>query len=533
MRRRIIIVLVILCMLFAGGGTRLHYIISSGDYLRAGSVRSTYTLKLNSGRGLIYDRNGKRLVEDEIKLVAAVRPNADNIDQLCRILPDQADQIRKMAESGKPFLVTLEQSIKTDIQDVTVFQVPCRYGRDGNEFFLPHIIGYTDGSGRGVTGIEAAYDELLNGQAVLSISYINDAYGRLIVGAAPEIVNNTDAKQGVQLTIDKQVQQITARAAKEKGLTSGAVLVLSVPDNEILASVSLPDFNPYNVAASLYQTGSPLLNKTLSPYSTGSVFKLVVAAAALDNGISADLTFNCTGEIAVGDVVFHCHRKEGHGLLNMSNAIAQSCNVYFIELAKKIGWEKLLDYAKRLGLGSKEQLASTIVAQSGTLPRVSTLKLPAGLANFAFGQGELTATPLQIACLVSCIAGGGVLYKPSLVEGIVQADGSLSEMTKAGGIQVITKSSAAKVADFMRNAMETGTGKSAMPSTGGAGGKTATAETGILVEGREINRAWFAGFYPSQNPRYAIVVMSEDGISGSETAGPVFKAICEGLARIQ
>ena len=187
--------------------------------------------------------------------------------------------------------------------------------------------------------------------------------------------------------------------------------------------------------------------------------------------------------------------------------------------------------AKRFGFGSGTQLAPGYVSSSGILPSESSLRVPQALANFSFGQGELTATPLQILGMVNAIASDGEYTAPSLVQGTVDASlQTVSGVEEQEPTRVLSAYHAALLQNFMRASVEDGTSTKYSPAHGGAGAKTATAQTGRFDEnGVEQVHSWFAGFYPYDDPQYVIVVFSETGTGGGPTCGPVFQEIADGL----
>ena len=277
----------------------------------------------------------------------------------------------------------------------------------------------------------------------------------------------------------------------------------------------------------------PFLNRAFCAYSVGSTFKLLVAAAALEQGYPPSRSFDCQGAIEVLDQTFHCHNLNGHGVLDMQGALEHSCNPYFISLALELGGAPLLYKAQQLGFGTAFEAAPGFRSYSGTLPTARELLAPAATANFGFGQGALTATPVQIACLVSAIANGGGAITPRLVAGSTVDGTSLTSPTAVYSPRpVFLPEAAEQVRRMMVSVVEEGSGKNAKPQRGGAGGKTASAQTGQYLDGEEVVHAWFAGFYPAEEPRYTIVVFCEGGDSGGDRACPVFKEIADGIAAL-
>ncbi|MFQ9845862.1 MAG: penicillin-binding transpeptidase domain-containing protein [[Clostridium] leptum] len=197
----------------------------------------------------------------------------------------------------------------------------------------------------------------------------------------------------------------------------------------------MPTYSPYDVADTLDEKGAPLLNRAFSSYPVGSVFKLVVAAAALEKGVSTSLVYDCPGSISVDGMEFKCFNGVGHGKVDLEKAIAYSCNGYFIKLTEQMKPEELLSMAEKLGFGSSVELAPGMSSSAGNLPVKKDLSNPKARRTFLW-PGDLLATPLQIAAMVNTIASGGLYTEPSLVEGLVDENLVLTEREQpkqAGG----------------------------------------------------------------------------------------------------
>lgn len=344
-------------------------------------------------------------------------------------------------------------------------------------------------------------------------------------------INDTSflSRRGVVLTLDQEIQTIAEQAAK-KHLKKGAVVVTEIPTCKIRAIVSLPDFNPNDVASVLEDEDAPLLNRALSAYSVGSVFKLVSAASALEYGIPPETRYTCTGGIQVSDGIFHCYNGESHGEEDMSRAIAQSCNTYFVHVMQQVPQAQFLLMAQNLGFGSSVEIAPGFSSAAGDLPTLDSLNIPKALANFSFGQGDLTATPVQIAGMVNAIASGGEYTAPTIYEGFVNENLQYLDRAKTPATRrVMTEHTASLLRSFMEESVKEGTSEKFAPASGGAGAKTATAQTGKYEDGVEKVISWVAGYYPQEEPRYVITVMGEDGTGGGATCGPVFKEIADAL----
>lgn len=492
------------------------------------SKQGTYKLKVADFRGTIYDCRNNPLTGTEKTNIAAVIPNNDTINYMSSCLqPYQSKQLYKLMKNGKPFIFPISQRIKTT-QGIDVFQVPKRYSHNQ---LAPHIIGYLNGSGEGVCGIEKSYDDYLsNTGASICIKYKVDALDRVLSGENRRIDDTSYLKtKGVVLTIDKQMQNIVQNAAK-RYMNTGAILVVEVPSCKIRASVSMPGFSPDNISYCLKLENSPLLNRILCRYDVGSVFKLVTSAAALESEINTNLKYDCTGQIDIEGKTFHCFNNKAHGTIDIKDAVAQSCNTYFINLCKKIDPNVLLETAKKFGFGKSYNLAPGIFSNEGILPSQEALQNKRALSMLSFGQGELMATPVQIATMINTIASNGMYSEPTLVEGLINENFEYVSKSKTENPKrIISEATAKKLKEYMLASVEYGTSKRGKPSNLSAGAKTSTAQTGMKINGQQVIQSWYAGFYPFDKPKYCIVVLVENGVGGGESCGPVSKKIMDDI----
>jgi penicillin-binding protein 2 len=240
-----------------------------------------------------------------------------------------------------------------------------------------------------------------------------------------------------------------------------------------------------------------------------------------------DFVYQCSGGILINERTFACHNHSGHGEIGMEEAFGESCNSYFIALRQLLGYNKIAEMAKRFGYGEKIEVLGSIAAARGSFPVKSSNM---SLANLSIGQGELTASPLQVAIMTAVIANGGILLNTHLYKGLY-LNGKLKSEEEDGGIRIIAEEHAEKLRQYCVYAVEEGTGKHAKPTYGSAGGKTASAQTGIIENGIERLNVYFTGFYPAENPQYVITVFAENGTSGGKTCGPVFSEMCDFIAQ--
>lgn len=532
MYKRFLVTFSIMIFLFGLLIARLSLLAVTEPLMQAAQQQSATVLTVAETRGVIYDRKLRPLTGIETKNVAAVLPNDQAADVLMRDTPiSKRAELQKKLTEMRPFLWEAN-SQALYARGLEVFLVPQRYL---DEQPAVHILGQLDpANGRGVSGLERAYDSLLSSAGgVVQMRYATDALQRGIAASPPEIIDSGYLSgAGLVLTIDRDIQLIAERAAK--ALDRGAVVVMDPYTGDILASASVPAYDPNNPAEALTDPKAPFFNRAFAAYSVGSTFKLLTAASALEAGYTVDRKYTCTGAIEVLDQTFHCHQLTGHGTIDMQTALNRSCNPYFISLALKIGGPTLSYKAQQLGFGTRFEAAPGFFTAAGTMPTLNELDAPAAVANFGFGQGVLSATPIQIATLISAVANGGGAVTPRLVAGTTSNG---KEITTATVIysprSVFLEQAALQVRNMMVEVVEDGSGKNAKPKQGGAGGKTASAQTGQYKDGKEVIHAWFSGFVPAEQPQYTIVVLAEGGESGSDVACPVFAEIADELYELR
>ncbi|MDU4960616.1 MAG: penicillin-binding protein 2 [Sporomusaceae bacterium] len=394
-----------------------------------------------------------------------------------------------------------------------------------------HVIGYINAAdNRGVSGLEATYNTVLQGGQTASVAAMVDAAQRIIPGLGYKRIYNEGGQQAgsVVLTIDKRLQAVV-EAVMDQAVSKGAVVIVDPASGEILAMASRPNFDADHLEQYLENDSAPLLNRAIMNYQPGSVFKLAVAAAVLEEKLARpDDQFFDAGYIDVNSIRFRGwdYDKGSRGRVSLTEAMAYSSNPVFIELGLKLGADKLITYARSFGFGRLS--GSGLPGEAaGFLPSADAV-FAADLANLSIGQGLLEASPLQIVTLVAAIANGGVWRQPVLVSRVINPDGSVTVVPQnQPPRQVMSPVVAAQLREMMKAVTAYGTGAAAQLDRFGAAGKTGSAETGRLSQGKSINHAWFAGFAPADKPQLAAVVFIEEGMSGGDIAAPLFREIME------
>ncbi|MBE6885476.1 MAG: penicillin-binding protein 2 [Ruminococcaceae bacterium] len=504
------------------------FVLSSGDETAAAADRnSTYTISIDRTRGMIYDSSLRPLLGGETTEIAVFFPGQESAEAIKSIFSDQTERqklLDRLAE-GKAFGAAIPAGSSLPAS-IPVFEVEQRYS---SRQAALHVIGYTDGEGRGITGIERAYDSVLSAaEGTLQLRIRADALGRPLSGLEYEVTDTRNqSRKGVALTISLPIQTIL-QEAMDKLKTNGAAVVMEISTGKLRGVVSKPDYDPLALGDYLDRADAPFLNRAFAAFNVGSVFKIALAVAAHEKGME-DFTAFCRGSIDISGQEFGCHYPAGHGYLTLKTAIQRSCNPYFIALGQKLGGEEILRIASKLGFGSGTELCPGLVTESGNLPALQELTTPGAVASLSFGQGSLLATPIQLAEMMATIAGGGRQVKASLVEGITDASGTSIAIPSATVEQprAIDREVAAAVTAYMVNMVEKSSADTLRPEECGGGGKTGTAETGWMMDGELAVQAWFAGFFPADNPKYAVAILAENGGYGAEVCGPIFKEIAE------
>ncbi|MFQ5765543.1 MAG: penicillin-binding protein 2, partial [Rhodospirillales bacterium] len=408
----------------------------------------------------------------------------------------------------------------------------------------------------GKAGIEKIHDLVLRGTGGSSQVEVN-AFGHVI-----RELSRQEGQPGaeVALTVDLGLQRMVSRRL---GKRSAAAVVMDVHNGDILALASTPSFDPnaFNkgLSADEWRTlasdpKAPLTNKAISGhYPPGSTFKMVVLLAALEKGaVTPETTVFCTGKITLGDATFHCWRKGGHGLMDAFNGLTQSCDVYFYELARRTGIERIAAMARRLGFG--ETLGLDLPGeQPGLVPdrkwKRRTMNAPWHQGEtllMGIGQGYLLATPLQMAVMVARLVNGGYAVTPRLTRphaaDLEDTDHETDRRPAfeslglvPGHRQLVRRGMEAVVNDPSGTAFRARIRKRGMEM----GGKTGTVQVRRITKAereegikknkdlpwRDRDHAMFVGFAPTSAPRYAVSVVVEHGGGGASVAAPIARDI--------
>ncbi len=518
--KRIVICYVLCVVLFFVTVLRVTT-VAVADYSAVNNTSNGVRLTLPKQRGTVYDCNGERLTNQIEVILACVTPTPKAVISLREVLAgEELEEILERLKGGKPIICTLPEAV--ECEDIICFKAYQSFSEN-----CRHILGYTDSSQRGVSGIERAYDWLLYCPEDTSVYYETDAKGGALQGVDPEITTGVNMENyGVVTTIDSGIQAIAEDASLY--LERGAVVIAEAATGKIRAMVSRPFFDSDSVDIYLNSSSSPLLNRALNAYNVGSVFKPCVAIAGIESGLG-NFSYKCSGSCEIIDRYFKCHKISGHNQLNLKKALAYSCNTYFYNFAFKIGGDNIYKTAQKLSFGQNLQLCCGITTAKGSLPTKESLKNIAYLANFSIGQGELLLSPVSMLTLYCAIASKGSYYVPSLVESTIE-DGKSIKYDMGAPTQAMDSSTAQTLRKYLTAVFTVGTAENARPKSTTAGGKTATAQTGKYEKGREICSSWFCGFFPADSPEYAVVVFSEDDTKQTLSCSEIFSKIADSIA---
>jgi penicillin-binding protein 2 len=556
-------------------------IIQHARYQEMAENNHQRTLALRAPRGVLFDRNGKVLVENRHSFnISIVREHTRDLDRTVRLLAEvaglDAADVRHIVDRHRsepiyqPIVIIEDASLAQvaaimarrldfELPDVVVEQVPTRqYPTDA---LAAHVFGYVGeaseaqigngirtGAIIGQSGIERIYNDLLMGQDGARRVVVNSV-GREIRTEAE--VPPTEGRR-VQLTIDYDLQKAAEDGFRHAGF-NGSAVVLDPRSGEVLSLVSLPGYDPNDFAAGIDSATwaslntdrlKPLQNRAIQGrYSPGSTFKLVVATAALEEGIvTPDFRVNCGGGASFFGRYFLCHLKGGHGAVDMRHAIEKSCNVYFYTLGNMLGVDRIHQWAEKLGLAGKtgidlpNEQESLVPSTEWKMRRFGEKWYAGETISVSIGQGQVSVTPVSLAVMMATIANGGTRVTPHMIRAVDEGGGWKMATPPAAADQVAFRPQTLSALHdglwMVVNAA--GTGRRARIPGRDVAGKTGTAQV-ISNQGRQAARGsgldlrdhgWFVFFAPKENPEIAGVVFGEHNEHGYLGA-PIAKHVIE------
>ena len=500
-------------------------------------------LKTYFGRGTIFDRNGNELatnlvVESVFVVPQEVRDRKYTSKVLASALGQNYDRVYKEVSSNKQFAWIKRKASTDEIIHLKKAALSGVRFRSEQKRFYPkrelaaNVIGFVGTDDYGLAGIEQTYQGKLKGM-VYSQPIEQDGRGRNIQNLGSLSRSNL-GNYDLMLTLDEVIQftaeyHLTKQVERYKA-DSGMAVVMNPNSGEIYAMANVPQFNPNNYNKFTPETRKN--NTVVSSYEPGSIFKPIVAAAALDNGIAQphDKFFCENGSFKIGGRNIGEAANHEYGSLSMQEIIAKSSNIGAIKIAQKLGKDSFYEYIRKFGFGEKTSIRLPGVS-SGLLGKRKNWN-ERSLASISFGQ-EIAVTPLQMVVALSAIANGGTLMEPHIAKALMR-DGKIIKEIKPKKIRrVISEKTSRQMMEILKFVVENGTGKKAAIDGFEVAGKTGTAQK-YIAETQSYSKtefiSSFIGYAPADNPRLAILVMIDNPKGrhwGGVVAAPVFVKIAE------
>lgn len=556
------------------GGFWFFQVVQHAQFKEMAENNHQRTLTLRAPRGIIYDRTGKLLVENRNSFnISIVREHTKDLDRTIRLVAAvtgiEEKVVREIVDrhrrepSYRPIVIVQDATLAQvaavtarrldfELPDVIVQEVPTRQYPD--EDMAAHLIGYvgeasedqmqsdgvTTGSIVGQFGVERVYNKLLMGEDGARRVVVNS------VGREIRTLEEIPPVQGrrVQLTVNYAMQKAAEDSFRNYGY-NGSAVVLEPRTGEVLTMTSLPAFDPNDFATGIDRATwaslntdklRPLQNRAIQGrYSPGSTFKIVVATAALEEGvITPSHQVFCPGGGTFYGRFFQCLGK--HGYMDLSHAIEKSCNTYFYTVGNMLGVDKMYKWSERLGLALKSgvdlpnEAESIVPSSEWKQKRFNERWYPGETISVAIGQGALSVTPMSMAVMMATVANGGTRVVPYLVKAFDEGDGwePVAPPTSPFVPFLMKPETLTAVRDGLWMVVNgAGTGRRAMVAGRDVAGKTGTAQV-ISLQGRDRARGktdqdlrdhgWFVFMAPKDNPEIAGVVFAEHGEHGSSAA---------------
>ncbi|HSD33414.1 MAG TPA: penicillin-binding protein 2 [Gemmatimonadales bacterium] len=578
--RRIMVIATVTIFAFLVLIGQLWYlqVLEGGRFLDASDKNRIRVRPIAAPRGILFDRHGMPLVDNRPAFTLSLIPRElprdvetrdavlgrvasllripyqELIDAVSRVQPDSLLPVRLRRGLTLADVAKIEEW-KLELPGVITEVEPQRVYPTSR--FAAHLLGYVReasdeqlkqgryrrGDMVGQSGLERLLDEHLRGQDGGERIEV-DAMGRPV-----RRVQQTEPHAGAQVitTIDRGIQEAAERAMEGH---AGAVVVMDPRSGDVLAMVSTPAFELDRFTGTIdrdawlrvvQDPNFPLLNRAIqSQYAPGSVFKIVVAAAGLQEGTLTPLDrTHCNGEFRLGTTTFKDWKEGGHGTVDLHGAIVQSCNIFFYEAGLKIGGAAIVRYASAFGFGQPTAL-DLPGEKHGLLPKPQAARgrqgrtfPPGETINMSIGQGTVLVTPMQVARFMAAVANGGVLWRPRLVQRVERPDRGVvwsDQGQVTGHVQL-----SPVVWAFLRQSLwgvvnDNGTGAAARIPGLDIAGKTGTAQMIAKSKAEKgQDHAWFAAFAPAKAPEVVVVVIAERGGKGGQVAAPIARKILNAI----
>lgn len=566
-RKRMIVIFSFLFLTFCLLFSRMFYImVYQSPKLKSLAIDQwTSEVKIDAKRGRILDRNGHELAVsanvyrvdlDMNTLRDTMKEKNLSLDQVAEKLAgalsmDKAEVSKTLSKTlpgGLPLgSATLKRRIEKDAADkirelnlngVLVSADTKRYYPNNN--FLAHVLGHTNSDGNGLTGVELYYNKELSGTPGVRIAE-TDRKSKELPYTISEYSKPVDGKD-VVLTIDEMIQHFAEKAAdqalKDNKAKAVSIIAMDPRNGEILAMVNKPDYNPNDPwikDVSYAELQKSWRNRVVSDtFEPGSIFKVITATAALEEGVVAESDkFTCTGSFTIGNKIIHCWKTSGHGEQNFIEILKNSCNAGFAAVGKKVGKENLYKYIKKFGLGEKTGIdlpgeAKGIIKKPENISEID-------LATISFGQAN-TVSGIQFLTAFNAIANGGSLITPHVMKEIAHYDENKNveitdqkfDISGNNSKKVLDSDKLAQLRGYLEKVVSEGGGKKAFIEGYHIAGKTGTAQkagVGGYQQGKYV--ASFVGMAPANDPKVTLFVSIDEPDPSNYYAGQISAPVAQ------
>lgn len=566
-RRKIVFFFLFCVLCFAGLTGRLCYLMigQSAYYTKEAQELHQRERKIKAKRGRIVDATGTVLADNRtVCNISVIHSQIREPEKVIAVLSEELgmeeEKVRKRVEKVSS-IEKVKSNVEKEVGDrIRGYKLAGVKVDEDYKRYYPYdslaskVLGFTGGDNQGIIGLEVKYEEELEGQAGMILA-TTDARGVEIPEEGEERVEPVDGRDlhiSLDVNIETYATQLAEQVKKAKEADGVSILVMRPQNGEILAMVSVPEFNlndPFTLPAELKDvSGNSIDRDSLSAeekqnylnamwrngcindtYEPGSAFKVITAAAALDSGVVTENdTFHCPGYVMVDDRRIRCHKIAGHGSENFVQGTMNSCNPVFVTVGLRLGVDQYYRYFEQFGL--KKKTGVDLPGEAGTIMHKKENMGPVELATVSFGQ-SFQITPIQLATTISSLINGGKRITPHFGVKTAAADGSgekILEYPVQEGI--ISEEVSGRLRLILEQVVENGGGKNGYIEGYRIGGKTATSETLPRGSGRYI--ASFVGFAPADDPQVlAIAIINNPkGIYyGGQIAAPVVRQLFENI----
>ena len=509
---------------------------------------------IKAARGVSYDRNGVVLADNQpVRTISVIYSQVTEPEKVIRLLSEklsmEEEEVRSKVEkvsSREKIKSNVPKNVADEIREASLSGV--KVDEDYRRYYpygrlASRVLGFTGADNQGILGLESRYDSVLKGTDG-TILTLTDFQGVEIESAAEERIEPVQGDSlylSLDYTMQTYVQQAAEKVLREKQAKRVSVILMNPQNGEIYAMVNVPEYDlnePYTLL-SAYAQGEGSENDKLNAmwrnplisdsYEPGSTFKIVTAAAALEDGrVSLTDTFHCPGFRIVEDRKIRCHKTQGHGTETFREGVMNSCNPVFMDIGARVGAERMLYYYRKLGL--YEKTGVDLPGEAGSIMHKLSDIGAVELATMSFGQ-SIQITPLQLLRAVSAVVNGGTLVTPHFAVAVQdEKTGKKTELSYETTGNVVTAKTVETMRALLQDVVGEGTGKNAQVEGYAVGGKTATSEKLPRGNGKYISS--FLGFAPADDPQIMGLVLIDEPVGvyyGGTIAAPVMAEIFENI----